>query len=130
MPGFDTPMENNVPIGGILNWSNDNIYKNKPYSRNLVFDWFNSGASFRTLDSLGGQPNPIFQNWLSHPAYDSYWKSTVPTAEEYAKINIPVLSTTGYYDGSQIGAIQYFKLHTMHNKNYIQCIIKMLIIIL
>lgn len=117
MPGFDTPMENNVPIGGILNWSNDNIYKNKPYSRNLVFDWFNSGASFRTLDSLGGQPNPIFQNWLSHPAYDSYWKSTVPTAEEYAKINIPVLSTTGYYDGSQIGAIQYFKLHTMHNKN-------------
>lgn len=41
----------------------------------------------------------------------------VPTPVEYTKINIPVLSTTGYYDGSQIGAIQYFKLHTKYNKN-------------
>lgn len=117
MPGYDAPMENNVPFGGILGWANDNIYKNKPYSRDLVFDWFNSGASFKSLDTLGGQPNPIFQKWLKHPAYDNYWQSMVPTPSEYAKINIPVLSTTGYYDGSQIGAIQYFKLHTKHNKN-------------
>lgn len=117
MPGYDAPMENNVPFGGILGWANDNIYKNKPYSRDLVFDWFNSGASFNSLDTLGRQPNPIFQKWLKHPAYDNYWQSMVPTPSEYAKINIPVLSTTGYYDGSQIGAIQYFKLHTKHNKN-------------
>ncbi|MBL7882026.1 MAG: CocE/NonD family hydrolase, partial [Chryseobacterium gambrini] len=58
-----------------------------------------------------------FQNWLSHPSYDSYWKSMVPTPADYAKINIPILTTTGYYDGSQIGAIQYFKLHTKYNKN-------------
>lgn len=116
MPGFDAPMENNVPFGGVLGWANDNIYKNKPYRRDLVFDWFNSGASFKSMDSLGGQPNPIFQNWLNHPTYDSYWQSMVPTPAEYTKINIPVLSTTGYYDGSQIGAIQYFKLHTKYNK--------------
>ncbi|WP_353738740.1 hypothetical protein [Candidatus Brachybacter algidus] len=41
----------------------------------------------------------------------------VPTPEEYGKINIPILTTTGYYDGSQIGAIQYFKQHTFYNKN-------------
>ncbi|WP_353164122.1 CocE/NonD family hydrolase [Empedobacter brevis] len=41
----------------------------------------------------------------------------VPTPEEYAKISIPVLTTTGYYDGSQIGAIQYFKLHHNYHKN-------------
>lgn len=117
MPGYDTPMENNVPFGGILPWANDNIYKNKPYKRELVFEWFENGNSFRSLDSLGGQPNPIFQKWLAHPAYDSYWQSMVPTPVEYTKINIPVLSTTGYYDGSQIGAIQYFKLHTKYNKN-------------
>ncbi len=117
MPGYDAPMENNVPFGGILPWANDNIYKNKPYKRELVFEWFENGNSFRSLDSLGGQPNPIFQKWLAHPAYDSYWQSMVPTPVEYTKINIPVLSTTGYYDGSQIGAIQYFKLHTKYNKN-------------
>lgn len=116
MPGFDMPMENNVPYGNILGWANDNIYKNKPYRRNLVFDWFNQGTSFKNLDSLGEQPNPIFQKWLQHPAYDSYWKSMVPTPAEYAKISIPILTTTGYYDGSQIGAIQYFKLHNRYNK--------------
>lgn len=116
MPGFDFPMENNVPLPHILSWSNDNIYKNKPLPRSLPFDYFNNGTAFSRLDSLAGQVNPIFQNWLKYPAYDSYWQSLVPTPAEYAKISIPVLTTTGYYDGSQIGAIQYFKLHTQYNK--------------
>lgn len=29
MPGYDAPMENNVPFGNTLGWANDNIYKNK-----------------------------------------------------------------------------------------------------
>ena len=117
MPGFDMPMENNVPVGNILNWSNDHIYKFKFLSRNLPFDYFTNGTSFRSLDSLAGQPNPIFQKWLQHPSYDNYWQSLVPTPKEYAKINIPILSTTGYYDGAQISALQYFKLHSKYNKN-------------
>lgn len=117
MPGFDMPMENNVPLANILSWSNDNIYKNKPLPRGLSFEYFNSGIAFNKLDSAAGMQNPIFQKWLSQPAYNSYWQSMVPTPEEYAKINIPVLTTTGYYDGSQIGAIQYFKLHNRYNKN-------------
>lgn len=116
MPGYDAPMENNVPYGNVLGWANDQIYKNKPYRRNLYFDWFEQGTSFRCLDSLGGIPNPIFQLWLNHPAYDAYWQAMVPTPAEYANINIPVLSTTGYYDGSQIGAMQYFKLHHTYNQ--------------
>jgi putative CocE/NonD family hydrolase len=117
MPGYDFPMENNVPLSHILGWSNDNIYKNKPLPRNLPFDYFNNGTAYNKFDSLAGLQNPIFQKWLSHPVYDKYWQSLVPTPEEYAKINIPVLTTTGYYDGSQIGAIQYFKLHNKYNKN-------------
>jgi len=117
MPGYDFPMENNVPLTHILSWSNDNIYKSKPLPRNLPFDYFNEGISYDKLDSLAGTPNPIFQKWLAHPDYDNYWQSMVPTSQEYSKINIPILTTTGYYDGSQIGAIQYFKLHNKYNKN-------------
>ncbi len=116
MPGFDFPMENNVPLTHILSWSNDNIYKLKQLPRSLPFDYFNNGVAYYKLDSLSGIENPIFQNWLSHPAYDKYWQKMVPSPAEYAKINIPILTTTGYYDGSQIGAIQYFKLHTKYNK--------------
>jgi len=116
MPGYDFPIENHVPLSHTLSWSNDNIYKNKPFSRSLPFDYFNNGVAYNKMDSLAGQKNPIFQKWLEHPVYDSYWQSMVPSPKEYAKINIPILSTTGYYDGSQIGAIQYFKLHTRYNK--------------
>ncbi|WP_130733708.1 CocE/NonD family hydrolase [Flavobacterium sp. J27] len=117
MPGFDAPMENNVQMNLGLYWSHDNIYKKEPLRRSLPFEWFEKGIAFKKMDSLAGYKNLIFQKWLSHPDYDSYWQSMVPSPDEYAKINIPILTTTGYYDGSQIGAIQYFKLHHKYNKN-------------
>lgn len=117
MPGFDVPMENNVQMNLGFYWPHDNIYKKEPVKRSLPFEWFENGVAFKDIDSLAGYKSPIFQKWLSHPDYDSYWQSMVPTPEEYAKINIPILTTTGYYDGSQIGAIQYFKLHNKYNKN-------------
>ncbi|ULQ55213.1 CocE/NonD family hydrolase [Flavihumibacter rivuli] len=116
MPGYDFPMENNVPLSHMLGWSND-IYKNKPLPRELVFDYFNNGTAYNKMDSLAGKTNPIFQKWLNHPAYDNYWQSMVPTPVEFERINIPVLTTTGYYDGSQIGAIRYFKQHYQYNSN-------------
>lgn len=117
MPGFDFPMENNV-VSSFLSiaWAND-IFKNKELPRDLYDKWYEAGTSFRSLDSFAGQPNRIFQKWLQHPSYDNYWKSLAPTSKEYARINIPILTTTGYYDGSQISALQYLKLHYKYNKN-------------
>lgn len=117
MPGYDMPMENNVETNNGLAWANDNIYKNPPLRRDLPFIWYEKGTSYRSLDSLAEISNPVFQTWLKHPAYDAYWQAMVPTPQEYANITIPVLSTTGYYDGSQIGALQYFKLHTRYNSH-------------
>ncbi len=116
MPGVDAPMENNVQMNLGLYWPHNTIYKKEPLRRSLPFEWFENGIAFKNMDSLAGYRNPIFQKWLSHPDYDSYWQSMVPTPEEYAKINIPILTTTGYYDGSQIGAITYFKLHNKYKK--------------
>ncbi len=117
MPGFDVPMENNVEMNLGLYWPNDHIYKKEPIRRSLPFEWFESGIAWKKTDSLAGYKSEIFQKWLQHSSYDKYWQTMVPTPEEYSKINIPILSTTGYYDGSQIGAIQYFKLHTKYYKN-------------
>ncbi len=117
MPGYDTPMENNIEMNLGLYWSHDVVYKKEPIRRSLAFEWFENGIAFKDMDSLAGYKNAVFQKWLQHLNYDNYWQSLVPTPEEYAKINIPILTTTGYYDGSQIGAMQYFKLHTKYNKN-------------
>lgn len=116
MPGNDFPMENNIPIASILNWSHDNIYNYKRLPQNFYQLWYEKGATYRSLDTLAEQPNVIFQKWLSHPAYDDYWKSLIPSKEQIEKINIPILVTTGYYDGAQISALEYVKQYLRYNK--------------
>lgn len=115
MPGYDFPMQNNVPLGFELNWAHTNVYQQEPITGALLWDWYEKGYAYAKLDSVAGFPNPIFQEWLHHPAYDDYWKSLVPTPEEYAKIDIPVLTTTGYFDGPQFSAVRYFEMHNRYN---------------
>jgi putative CocE/NonD family hydrolase len=117
MPGYNTPMVNNVcPSILCLAWPNS-ILNNKPLAQDLFNRWYQAGTSYRSLDSFAGQPNRIFQKWLQHPAYDDYWKSLVPSPKGYARLNFPILTTTGYYDDAQIGAIKYLKLHYAYNEN-------------
>jgi putative CocE/NonD family hydrolase len=53
---------------------------------------------------------------LDHPTYDAYWQSLTPQGREFAHIDIPVLTTTGYFDGAQRGALHYFTQHLARNK--------------
>ena len=66
---------------------------------------------FRELDGIAGNPILIFQQWLAHPAYDDYWKSMVPSSEQYARLDLPILTITGHYDGDQVGALTYYRNH-------------------
>lgn len=116
MPGFDFPMENNVHLGFSFGWANSILGFPQP-PQNLMFDWFTKGAAFADLDRLSGHPNPVFQTWLKHPAYDSYWRSLVPTPKEYADLSIPILVTDGYYDGAQIAETQYVREYLQYNKH-------------
>ena len=66
---------------------------------------------FRELDQVVGNPSPAFQRWLSHPAYDAYWQSMVPTPEQYARVDLPILTITGHFDADQPGALTYYRAH-------------------
>jgi predicted acyl esterase len=69
------------------------------------------------IDSIDGAPNKWLQRWLQHPSYDKYWQYMLPYKNEFAKINIPVLTITGYYDDGQQSALHYLKEHYRYNKN-------------
>ncbi|MGH9625467.1 MAG: CocE/NonD family hydrolase, partial [Bryobacteraceae bacterium] len=97
-------------------WAN-NILDYPPVPQDLDDRWYQSGAPYRTLDRMAGRPNRIFQQWLDHPAYDAYWRSLVPAPEQYADLKIPVLVTDGYYDGSNIGSMQYVRQYFRFNKH-------------
>nr|WP_197486629.1 CocE/NonD family hydrolase [Mucilaginibacter sp. L294] len=123
IPGLGLPMENNVFINANYAWpfyTTDNKYlDNKTYNDErwnaLPNKWYASGAAYSKIDSIDGTPNPWLQCWLKHPDYDKYWQDQVPYKQDFAKINIPVLTFTGYYDDGQISAMHYFREHRKYN---------------
>lgn len=125
-PGLDVPMTNNVAMSFVFPWtyyvSNNKFLDETDYRGtqwgDLYNNWYEKGSSYRSLDTLAGRPgNHIFQRWLNHPTYDAYWQSMIPYQKEFAHITIPVLSTTGYYDGGQIGELYYFDEHLKYLPN-------------
>ena len=85
--------------------------------------WYAGGKPFRDLPRLAGHPSPIFQRWLTHPAYDSYWRSLVPSAQEFAHVDIPILSLTGYYSDGEAGTLFYFLQHYAHDPQAAQILL-------
>lgn len=124
IPGLGLPMENNIFITPNYGWAFyvtnnkhlDNEVYNDPHRWNRMQDnWYASGAAYNKIDSVDGTPNPWLQKWLKHSSFDRYWQDMIPYKEDFSRINIPVLSITGYYDDGQISAIQYLKEHYKYN---------------
>ncbi|WP_449401451.1 CocE/NonD family hydrolase [Chryseobacterium wanjuense] len=124
--GIDYPMNNNVFMSYMLQWisyvTNNKFTDEKDFKDYKKWDsintaWYKSGKSFRQLDSFSGKKNAIFQRWLNHPSYDKYWKNMIPYKQEFSQINIPILTTTGFYDADQLGAMYYFKESRKFNVN-------------
>lgn len=117
-PGMGLPMENNIFINPNYEWSfyvgNNKYLDNKTGDdrkrfRNMMFRWWETGVAYRKMDSIDGTPNRLFQRWISHPAFDSYWQNMAPYKEDFAGINIPVLAFDGYYNDSQNSGIYYLR---------------------
>ena len=124
--GIDYPMSGNVFMSYMLRWidyvtvnklTDSAGFTNEKKWNDLYKKWYTSGLAFNKLDSINGKKNEIFQRWLKHPSYDSYWQGMTPDPKEYSKINIPILTTTGYFDDDQLGAMYYYKNHMKYNPN-------------
>lgn len=124
--GIDFPMIGNMSYLYALRWAR--FVTNSPYTdinefqdtatwNQLQRKWYLGGYKFRDLDSVLGKRNTVFQRWLNHPAYDAYWQKMVPYKEEFSKINIPVLTITGYFDDDQMGALYYLREHFKYHPN-------------
>ena len=119
-PGLDVPMEGSVFQNFIYPWpfyttnakgADDSTYNDNSRWSKLNHNWYVSGRAYRDMDKIDGTPNPIFDQWISHPSYDSYWQSLIPYKEDFARINIPVLQTVGYYFGGPGASVYYFSQH-------------------
>lgn len=125
-PGMGLPMENSVFINPNYEWAfyvtnnktlDTVVGDDRKRFRTMQDKWWNSGTAYRKIDSIDGTPNKYLQKWLLHPGYDKYWQDMVPYKDEFAQINIPVLSIDGYYNDSQISSLYYLREHVKYNKN-------------
>jgi putative CocE/NonD family hydrolase len=126
VPGLDRPIQRGIFVNGFYPWVPyttdnkwaDNVTYNDDARWNLLNrTWYLTGDSYRSLERLDGTPSPIYRRWLAHPSYDAYWQRMVPYKAEFANIDIPVLQTTGYFDGGHTGALYYFTEHHKYNPN-------------
>jgi hypothetical protein len=117
-PGTDFPMEGGIFLTYAYPWPlyttdnkglDDAVYFDADRWDRLAQTWYRTGRAYRDLDKIEGTPNPTFDAWVDHPDYDGYWRDTVPSPADYAALDIPVLTTTGYYDSGQIGALSYVR---------------------
>ena len=115
--GVDFPGLYNIGDPFLIQWlavtngkaANFNLFTDMDFWMAKFNDRYMLDLPYASLDSLTGNPSPIFQKWLAHPSKDDYLKSMVPSQTQYSKINIPILSITGCYDGDQYGTLSYYK---------------------
>jgi putative CocE/NonD family hydrolase len=115
--GVDFPIRGNISDTYLMQWltmtsghtSQANLFGDRFFWASKNRQWLESGAPFKDLDSQLGNPSATFQLWLTHPHVDAYWDSYNPTAEQYAKLSIPILTITGSYDDDQPGALAHYR---------------------
>ncbi len=120
--GVDFPRYAHRFFPYILQWAayvsgkelNQALFNDWKFWDDKNYELYRKRIPFAKLDSVAGLPNPIFQKWVSHPDFDSYWQNILPKQKDYEAIDIPIFSITGYYDGNQLGAMNYYNQHQQY----------------
>lgn len=94
-----------------LNWVNGTSGRISQNPNAAEVDWTKILAHrpILTSDSVMGRVMPLYRSWLLHPVEGPFWHQMEYTAKDFAGITIPTLTTTGWYDADQPGAMMYWR---------------------
>jgi len=115
--GVDFPMSQSVFYTYDMQWllftaghaSQDRVFGDDAFWNGKFLRWYASGTAYKDLDAVVGAPLPVFQEWVAHPHPDAYWDSYNPTAQQYSKLSIPILTITASHDDDQPGALAHYR---------------------
>ncbi|VTU30492.1 Cocaine esterase [Variovorax sp. PBS-H4] len=123
-PGIDFPMAGQIYRNAMVRWAQEHASglplrpgtSAEQDTRWQALDarWYSIGGPYWDIDRvLLGKRSKLIRTWLTHPSHDRYWRKFLPSAKQFAQIDIPVLGIAGYY-GAEAGAL-YF--HQEHRRN-------------
>jgi uncharacterized protein len=120
-PGIDFPSPNRIFVSSAYRWvhdvlapANGELAADEARWRELNADWYRTGRSYRDLPAPSGRAAAVFRSWLNHPSYDRFWQKWLPFGPEFANVDLPVLTVTGYYSAGETAALYYFAEHQKH----------------
>lgn len=119
--GYDFPAYKNVFSVWIYQWLvrvsgrslNAHLSDDLDHWTRLFRAHYLAGAPFEFLDERAGVPSPAFDRWLAHPSADASRVSQLDV-RAYQRIDVPILTITGHYDGVQRGALEHYRRHMQH----------------
>lgn len=117
--GVDFPFAKNIWGPYDIQWltftsgvtGNSKLFGESAFWTQKFHQLYREHLPFNRLDEITGNMTTNFQTWLAHPQPDAYWDAMVPTDQQFARINLPILTITGHYDGDQAGAMEYYRRH-------------------
>jgi putative CocE/NonD family hydrolase len=121
-PGVDFPFQYNIFAPYDMQWltftsgvtSNGSLFGNSAFWTAKAREMYMAHSAFQDFDKVVGNGSTVFQKWVKHPAADAYYDAMVPTPEQYKRMNVPILTITGHYDGDQPGAFTFYKRHMQY----------------
>ena len=120
--GVDLPFWKNIMFPHWLEWltetsgatANKNLSGDTSFWIQKFRELYLHHLPFRDFDRIAGNQSSNFQTWIAHPTQDAYWDAFVPGEKQFARFDLPILTITGYYDGSQVGAMEFYKRHMQY----------------
>ncbi|OGN91336.1 MAG: hypothetical protein A2Y88_13465 [Chloroflexi bacterium RBG_13_48_10] len=121
--GVDFPFFKNIFSPFEIQWQtyisgvtrNDSIMNDSKFWIQKFQEMYQGHLPYKELDRIVGNTSTYFQTWVAHPRPDEYWDNLSFPVEQYDRINIPILTITGHYDGDQPGAMEYYRKHMASN---------------
>lgn len=118
-PGVDFPFIAGVRFSYEAQWltltsgvtANSKIFEEAKFWIGRFQELYLKHLPFGELDKVVGNPSEHFQTGLQHEIGDTYWTRMVPSPEQYRRMDVPILTITGHYDGDQPGALHFYKMH-------------------
>ncbi|KPK45792.1 MAG: hypothetical protein AMK72_10540 [Planctomycetes bacterium SM23_25] len=111
------PKNRNIFLPYIMHWLNTVSSRPCRDGKSLdekKYEMYRQHRPFITFDTIYGNTSTEFRTWVRHPAVDAYWDAMNPSIEDYARINKPIMTVTGYFDADQTGAMTHYRRHVKH----------------
>lgn len=93
---------------------NGQLVADADYWDRTLWRWYSNHLPFAVLDSVAGNRTTELPTWIRHPAHGPYVEATAVPTEDYARIDIPILSVTGHFDSEQRAALRHYRRHMRH----------------